>query len=134
MSATGTLAAPWLRKTPLILITLSPRLPFLALAASQVGLVPFLAVGTVRLCLADPFHFLLGRRLRFAMRLPGTGLIGGRTVSRQAAAVAVLVRPVGRHLALAGALGLRTRVVMTLDVASTLVYLIGIHAGSTGLR
>jgi hypothetical protein len=63
VSMAGTLAAPALRASPLLLMAVTPRLPFLALAAPEVGLIPFLAVGTVRLCVADPFHFRLGRRL-----------------------------------------------------------------------
>ncbi len=63
VSVVGTLAAPALRGNPMLLITLSPRLPFLVLAASGVGFVPFVLIGTLRLCLADPFHFLLGRRV-----------------------------------------------------------------------
>jgi hypothetical protein len=140
VSAAGTVAAPWLWNAPLVLMTLSPRLPFLALAAPRVGLVPFLVVGTVRLCLGDPFHYLLGRRLRLATRpvsLPGARLFSRfsrRATPRRAAAVAVLMRPIGRHLALAGATGLESRIVITLDVAGTLVYLIGVHAGSSGFR
>jgi hypothetical protein len=42
------------------------------------------------------------------------------------------VRPNGRHLALAGAVGLRASVVVALDLAGTLVYLAGLH-GATAL-
>ncbi|MGH8974192.1 MAG: hypothetical protein ACRD0C_13460, partial [Acidimicrobiia bacterium] len=61
VSGAGTLGAPWLVDWPLLLVGLSPRLPFLAVAAHQVGVVPFLLVGTIRLCVGDPFHFMLGR-------------------------------------------------------------------------
>lgn len=135
VSGAGTLGAPWLADWPLLLVGLSPRLPFLAVAAHHVGVVPFLVVGTVRLCAGDPFHFLLGRRMGTAVagtRHRRFGLIGRlvhRPNSRRAAAVAVLVRPVGRHLALAGASGVPTRVVAALDLAGTVAYLAAVRAG-----
>ena len=58
-------------------------------------------------------------------------LVGHRW-ARPGAAVAVALRPNGRHLALAGAVGLRTWVVVALDVAGTVLYLAGLH-GATGL-
>jgi hypothetical protein len=132
VSAGGTLAAPALQgPNPLLLMALSPRLPFLLLAVPKVGFVPFVAIGTVRLCLADPFHFRLGRRLgclrhrrgRLASRLD-------HRWARPATAAAVLLRPNGRHLALAGAVGLRTWVVVALDVAGTVLYLAGLHGAT----
>ena len=129
VSAAGTLAAPVLQsRNPLLLMALSPRLPFLLLAIPRVGFLPFMAVGTARLCLADPFQFRLGRQLgslrhsrsRFAPRLVG------HPWARPASA-AVALRPNGRHLALAGAVGLRTSVVVVLDVAGTVLYLAGLH-------
>lgn len=134
VSMAGTLAAPALRTNPLLLMALSPRLPFLALAAPRVALIPFLVVGTVRLCLADPVHFRLGRRLgspgRTSARL-GARLVGHR-LARPVSAVAVVLRPNGRHLALAGAVGLRPLLVITLDLAGTVLYLAGLH-GAAGL-
>ena len=128
ISALGTLAAPALRGYPLLLMALSPRLPFLVLAAPHVGLVPFVAIGTARLCLADPFHFRLGRRLG-AGRTPRWA---GHRLARPATGAAVLLRPNGRHLALAGALRLRAGGVAALDVAGTVVFLPGVH-GVTAL-
>jgi hypothetical protein len=135
VSAAGTLAAPVLQsRNPLLLMALSPRLPFLLLAVPRVGLVPFMAIGTVRLCLADPFHFRLGRRLGSLRH--SSGRLAPRLVShrwaRPAAATAVVLRPNGRHLALAGAVGLRTWVVVALDVGGTVLYLAGLH-GAAGL-
>ena len=74
ISTVGTAAAPTLAADqPLVLVALSPRLSFLTLAAGKVGLVPFFVVGMIRLCLADPFHFALGRRhgAGAVERLPG---------------------------------------------------------------
>jgi hypothetical protein len=164
VSATGTLAAPALRGNPLLLMALSPRLPFLVLAARRIGPVPFVVVGTARLCLADPFHFRLGRRLgrsagggaasggaaegargRFAA-IAGcrwvTGIVGGRwfarlaghRLARPASGAAVLVRPNGRNLALAGAVGLRAGLVAALDLSGTVLYLAGLYAATTLLH
>jgi hypothetical protein len=134
VSVAGTLAAPALRHNPLLLVALSPRLPFLVLAAPRVGFLPFLLVGTVRLCLADPFHFRLGRRLAPPVAGPCRlrGRLARHRLARPASAAAVLLRPNGRHLALAGAVGLRTAVVVALDLTGTVVYLVGLH-GATAL-
>lgn len=130
VSAGGTLAAPVLQgRNPLLLMALSPRLPFLLLAVPHVGFVPFVVIGTVRLCLADPFHFRLGRRLGWLRHSKGRlapRLVGHRW-ARPATAAAVVLRPNGRHLALAGAVGLRTWVVIALDVSGTVLYLAGLH-------
>jgi len=130
VSAAGTLAAPVLQsRNPLLLMALSPRLPFLLLAVPRVGFLPFMAIGTARLCLADPFHFRLGRRfgvLRDRGGRPGPRLVG-HPWARPATAAAVALRPNGRHLALAGAVGLRTSVVVALDLGGTVLYLAGLH-------
>ena len=52
--------------------------------------------------------------------------------ARPASAAAVVLRPNGRHLALAGAVGLRPSVVAALDLAGTVLYLAGLH-GATAL-
>ena len=130
VSAGGTLAAPVLHgRNPLLLVALSPRLPFLLLAVPHVGFVPFVLIGTMRLCLADPFHFRLGRSLGWLRQGKGrlaTRLVGHRW-ARPATAAAVVLRPNGRHLALAGAVGLPTWVVVALDVVGTVAYLAGLH-------
>jgi len=136
VSAGGTLAAPVLQsRNPLLLMALSPRLPFLLLAVPRVGFVPFLAIGTLRLCLADPFHFRLGRRLTSSRHCGGrlaTRLVGHRW-ARPATAAAVMLRPNGRHVALAGVVGLRTWVVVALDVGGTVLYLAGLHGAAAVL-
>jgi hypothetical protein len=136
VSAGGTLAAPVLHgRNPLLLMALSPRLPFLVLAVPRVGLVPFVLIGTARLCLADPFHFRLGRRLDWLRH--GQGRLAPRLVghrwARPAIAAAVVLRPNGRHLALAGAVGLRTWVVVALDVVGTVAYLACLHSAGAQL-
>lgn len=131
VSAGGTLAAPVLHgRNPLLLVALSPRLPFLLLAVPHVGFVPFMLIGTMRLCLADPFHFRLGRSLGRSRQGKGGRLaprLVGHRWARPATAAAVVLRPNGRHLALAGAVGLPTWVVVALDVVGTVAYLAGLH-------
>jgi hypothetical protein len=135
VSAAGTLAAPALRGNPLLLMALSPRLPFLVLAARRIGPVPFVVVGTVRLCLADPFHFRLGRRLA---RPPAGGRwftrLAGHRLARPASGAAVVVRPNGRNLALAGAVGLRAGLVAALDLAGTVLYLAALYEATALLH
>ena len=60
-------------------------------------------------------------------------LVGHRW-ARPTTAAAVVLRPNGRHLALAGAVGLRTWVVVALDVGATVLYLAGLHGASAYLR
>lgn len=136
VSAAGTLAAPALRGSPLLLMALSPRVPFLLFAVPSVGLVPFLLVGTMRLCLADPFHYRIGRRVADGCGTGGrlAARIAGHRLARPSAAAAVVLRPNGRHLALAGAVGLPAPVVVGLDVAGTLLYLAGLHAATALFR
>lgn len=139
VSSAGTAAAPTLvaADQPLLLVALSPRLAFLTLAAGKVALLPFLLVGMVRLCVADPFHFALGRLHGFRLvdRLPGRlGVVVMRV--RQAASrcvpILVFLRPNGTNLAIAGASRTSRVHVAIADVVGTAVYLVLIHtAGST---
>lgn len=133
ISSLGTAAAPGLLSSgkPLLLVALSPRLSFLALAAPKVGLVPFLLVAGARLCLADPFHFVLGRR-------HGTSTVGRITARHRWLArltkaathsipLLVLLRPNGTNLAIAGASRHRALHIAALDVVGTLAYLLIVH-------
>jgi hypothetical protein len=53
-------------------------------------------------------------------------------LARPASGLAVAVRPNGRNLALAGAIGLRAGSVAALDLSATALYLVALH-GATGL-
>ena len=134
VSVIGTVAAPVLTHTPLLLIALSPRLPFLAMAAGQVSSVPFLLVAVPRLLLADPVYFLFGRNHGAAAlaALPGAK---GRLarIAAVSAPLLVLLRPVGRHVALAGAGRSRWWLVALADLASTVVYVATIHAAGVAV-
>jgi hypothetical protein len=127
ISIAGTLAAPLLYDRPLLLMALSPRFIFVALAAGQAPLPLFVAVGLVRLTIADPINYAIGRSLR--SRASALRLIKRLPRSKPLAMVLVLLRPTGLSMAYAGSVGLRGRIVAALDVVSTTVYLIALHAG-----
>lgn len=139
VSVVGTLAAPVLWNQPLLLMSLAPRLPFLVLAAATLPLPVFLAVGTARLCLADPVHFDLARRLghRVGPLLSQRAATGGgrratlvRRWGRPATALLVLLRPTSNQLRLAAWAGLRGRVTLALSATGTVAYLVAIHLGT----
>lgn len=135
VSAIGTVGSPLLVDLPLLLMGMSPRLAFLTIAARHAPLVPFLAVGTVRLALADPVHYDLGRRFgdRAFTRLPARveGWIRrSGPWQRPVCAVAVLLRPNGMHLTWAGSQRLPVSLVVVLDVVGTIAYLAAVHAGA----
>ena len=136
LSTAGTAAAPTLHNQPLVLMALSPRLAFVALAAKDAAFVPFLAVGLIRLCLADPFHFALGRRHgtrafdRFARFKLLTKI---RNMTRHGVPFLVFLRPNGTNLAIAGASPTNKLHVAVADVAGTLAYLLLIRLAGTAL-
>lgn len=156
VSAAGTLGAPALWGRPLLLVLLTPRLPFIVHASGSVPWYVLAPVTVGRLCLADPAHFLLGRhggdiaRLRvrrwtqssrWAHRRPRLAPGGAlhRTLARvapagrESAVAVVAVRPVGRHLMVAGATHARPRAVAVADVVGTAVYVAAVLAGATAL-
>ena len=129
----GTLSAPQLAATsPLALAALSPRLPFLAVAASAAPLPVFLAVGLARLVAADPAHYVMGRDghrwvsqrvgRRSALAHPVAHRV--REAFRTQGLVVVALRPNGIVLCGAGAAGLRARSVAVADVVGTAGYLV----------
>lgn len=128
----GTVSAPALAATsPLALAALSPRLPFLVVAASAAPLPAFLGVGLARLVAADPVHYVIGRdgrgwlsgrgRLRSPLAHPGAHRV--REALRAQGLVVVALRPTGIVLCGAGAAGLRARSVAVADVVGTTGYL-----------
>jgi hypothetical protein len=136
VSTVSTLGAPWLERWPLLLAVLAPRAPFLVLAAASTPLPLFVALGTIRLCAADPFHYLLGRRL---LRVPARGHLAPRIegwIERWGTAgcfVAIVVRPIGRHLFVAGATRANPIAVAVVDVLSTVAFVLALHLGAGAL-
>ncbi len=155
LSAVGTLGSPTLLHQPLVLVLLSPRLPFLAIAAGRVPPVLLVPLGVARLCAGDVFHFHLGvngvhrrladnrvlhhrRVLRARNRIGHSKLVARararvhrcEPLVRHSVLVAVLLRPIGRHLAIAGASGACPRRVALADVAGTVAYVLVIVLGA----
>lgn len=156
VSGAATVAAPVLWDQPLLLVALSPRLPFLVHAGAD---VPWWLLGPIafaRLCLGDPFHFLLGRHggeaaalrvRRWTQRFGWPQRVrllapGGRLhrvlarctpLTRTSAPIIVALRPIGRHLALAGALRCHPRAVAAADVVGTVAYLVIVLVGRCAL-
>jgi hypothetical protein len=135
VSALATIATPALLAHPLLLVALTPRIPFLALAAGQSPLAALVAVAVPRLCLCDVFWFRIGRRLgpgaldrlprrcrRIFERAPRArnGLL----------ATVILVRPIGRHLAAGAAAGLDPLLIAALDIAGTLAFVVAVGVGA----
>lgn len=137
VSAAGTLLAPHLLvANPLLLMALSPRRAYLAVAAATVPLPVFLAVGFLRLVAADPWHFLLGRvhGVTLAEGLARRSALAGGLARRvllwgQRTGLAVVAfSPTGKMLLLAGATGLPPRRVALADTGGTLLQLVALHA------
>jgi hypothetical protein len=133
ISSLGTVAAPGLvGSRPLLLVALSPRLSFLAIAAPKTALAPFLLVAGIRLCLADPFHFVLGRRhgSKHLANLANRNRLLRAThrVASHSVLLLVFLRPTGTNLAIAGAShrGHGAQIVAA-DIVGTIVYLLLIH-------
>lgn len=131
VSLVGNLLAPTLVSThPLLLVSLSPRTLYLAVAAGDAPLAAYLAVGLLRLCAADPCHFrlgaLLGSRLdRAVARLP--------RACRRVGLPAVTLWPTGKVLMVAGAAGLPHRQVVMAAVTGTLARLVLIYSAGRAL-
>jgi hypothetical protein len=126
VSGLATLAAPALRDVPLVLVLLSPRLPFLVLASTGSPFPLLFVLATARLCVTDIHYFTLGRRFGSSALawLPGGAAIGRRWERLPALApvLLVLIRPIGRHLALAGTTPVSAAAVGVADVAGTAAY------------
>ena len=127
--------SPWLMAYPLLLIALTPRMVFLLLVAPKVGLLEFTLVASLRLCVADPFSYMLGVRYggkvraridRSRMR---RWLMRMTRVEKSACVVAVWLRPSQTVLAWAGSLRLAPKYVAVADVVTTVAYVILIHRG-----
>jgi hypothetical protein len=119
-SVAGTALAPALvGEHSLLLVALCPRSIYLLAAVATTPLVPLVLIATVRLTMADPLHFRLGR-------MYGTGVV--RHVERwvsvgRVGAPLVAVSPTGKVLALAGAAGTPVRRVVVADLVGTLARL-----------
>lgn len=144
----GTALTPALLHRPALLLALSPRTLVVALAAAELGLIPFVLLGVARLSVADWSYFELGRRAGRTSGPPWLDRISSRLTlvaplrwavdlsnrlasmlcqSSPAAALVLALRPNGRYLAIAGAYGVSARLAATASLVGTVGYLVVVH-------
>ena len=127
--------SPWLISWPLLLIALNPRMVFLLLVAPKLGFAEFTLVATLRLCLADPFSYMLGVRYggkirdRVERSRLRNWLLRVTPVEKTACSVAIWLRPSQSILAWAGSLRVSPKYIAVADVITTFVYVVLIYKG-----
>ena len=138
VSAIGTVLSPALFQTPLVLSMLSPRIPFLVLAAGGTNPVLFVTLIGLRLSITDWHWFDLGRRrgrdLAMKSRISRKILLWNPRAQKVGVVALLAIRPISRHLLLSGMVGLKLRTVAFIDVISTVVFLVAIIMTVKGLR
>jgi len=138
VSAIGTVLSPALFQMPLVLSILSPRLPFLVLAAGGTNPVLFVTLIGLRLSITDWHWFDLGRRrgrdLAMKSRISRKILMWNPRAQKIGIVVLLAFRPISRHLLLSGMVGLKLRTVAFIDIISTVVFLVAIIMTVKGLR
>jgi hypothetical protein len=128
-----------LHRYPAVLVLLTPRTAFLVAVAHEVPFPLYLLVAVLRLCAADPLHFMLGRTAgpaaagtvrRFALvrRLTAGAVrrVPGRSSPLWLAAVAA--SPTAKTMLVAGAAGLPRRGVAVANVGGTVARVLAIWA------
>ena len=122
VSVVAIVLTPALIAVPIVLVAMTPRLPFLLMAA-MAGTNPLLFFGVVipRMLVDDPIHVALGRRYGARLVPPKAQRMIGRL-----GAVAIALRPTRTALAAAGASGMRTSRIVIADVVGT----VGLAAGT----
>ena len=138
VSAIGTVLSPALFQMPLVLSMLSPRLPFLVLAAGGTNPVLFVTLIGLRLSITDWHWFDLGRRrgrdLAMKSRISRKILMWNPRAQKVGVVALLAIRPISRHLLLSGMVGLKSRTVAVIDIISTVVFLVAIIMTVKGLR
>ena len=122
----GDLCSPvLLPRQPMVLVLLSPRTAYLVATAHDVPFAVFFAVAVLRLCAADPLHFMLGRTTGPAA-LAAARRIGvlRRVVDRLPPAggiwlVGIAASPTAKTMCASGAAGLPGRRAAVANVAGT---------------
>ena len=146
----GTALAPALADHAFVLMLLSPRALFVALASSSVSIVPFVILGTLRLSVTDASYFIIGRRIpqtRGDDAAPTTERVSRwkRTARRLAhegdricrwfcarprlAGAFLFVRPNSKYLAIAAAYGINPWVAGVSAATGTATFLAAVHLG-----
>ncbi len=150
----GTALAPALADKPFLLMLLSPRALFVAMASDSVSIVPFVVLGTIRLSITDASYYLIGRRFPSVINadtVPSTKPVS-RTRSRfrrvgtelnrlcrffcarpKLAGAFLFFRPNGKYLGLAGAYGVNSWVAGLSATLGTATFLAALHIGAAAL-
>ncbi|MFZ4113313.1 MAG: hypothetical protein ACOYKG_09070 [Ilumatobacteraceae bacterium] len=138
VSGIGTVLSPALFKAPLVLSLLSPRIPFLVLAAGRTNPLLFVTLIGIRLSITDWHWFDLGRRhgreLAMKSRLSRKIMLWNPRAQKVGVVALLAVRPISRHLLLSGMVGMKSRTVAVIDIVSTVVFLVAIIMTVKGLR
>lgn len=138
ISGIGTILSPALFKAPLVLSLLSPRIPFLVLAAGGTNPVLFVTLIGIRLSITDWHWFDLGRRrgrdMAMKSRISRKILMWNPRAQKIGVMALLAVRPISRHLLLSGMVGMKSRDVAIIDIISTVVFLVAIIMTVKGLR
>lgn len=147
----GTALAPVLADQPFVLMMLSPRALFVALASDSVSLVPFVVLGTLRLSVTDASYFVIGRKLPRQTSQPvppSNGPIRSRIrrIARMGdracrwfcarprlAGAFLFFRPNGKYLGFAGAYGVSSWVAGLSATLGTATFLAAMHIGVAAL-
>lgn len=145
----GTALSPTLTDMPLLLMLLSPRALFVALASGSVSLIPFVVLGTLRLSVTDASYFILGSRFPQDTDAPPstTARVGTltrmmRRLGRKGDAICrwfcarpklagafLFLRPNSKYLAVAGAYGVSPWLAGLSAVTGTAAFLTAVHVG-----
>jgi hypothetical protein len=138
VSGIGTVLSPALFKAPLVLSLLSPRIPFLVLAAGKTNPLLFVTLIGIRLSITDWHWFVLGRRhgrdLAMKSRLSRKIMLWNPRAQKIGVVALLAIRPISRHLLLSGMVGMKSRTVAVIDIVSTVVFLVAIIMTVKGLR
>jgi len=138
VSGIGTVLSPALFKAPFVLSLLSPRIPFLVLAAGKTNPLLFVTLIGIRLSITDWHWFDLGRRhgrdLAMKSRLSRRIMLWNPRAQKIGVIALLAIRPISRHLLLSGMVGMKSRTVAIIDIVSTVVFLVAIIMTVKGLR
>ena len=138
VSGIGTVLSPALFKAPLVLSLLSPRIPFLVLAAGKTNPLLFVTLIGIRLSITDWHWFDLGRRhgreLAMKSRLSRKIMLWNPRAQKIGVVALLAIRPISRHLLLSGMVGMKSRTVAVIDIVSTVMFLVAIIMTVKGLR
>lgn len=145
----GTALAPMLADKPFLLMLLSPRALFVAMASDSVSIVPFVVLGTLRLSVTDASYYIIGRKLPTEVKGCAVATTTGAGWKRALRSIAakgdqlcrwfctrprlagafLFFRPNGKYLGLAGAYGVGRCVAGLSATLGTAVFLTAMHIG-----